>query len=185
MTAEQHVPLEGGPVTCTGALDFDRTPTGISPRRLPDWTRLQIPDVMMNAMVGMGSGVRLAFTTDSDEVELDVMVTGFRIAGTPRRPAVFQLVTGSHTIDASAASMHCFVLDFLDPTNDSFEPGEPTTIRFEGLGTAGEAVEIWLPHAAATELRALRVGDAGYARMGQRFAAAAFGVVAETNRNEP
>ena len=157
MAAEQVVALEGGPVACIGALDFDRTPTGISPRRLPDWTRPQMPDLMMNAMVGMGSGVRLAFATDSDEVELDVMVTGFRIAGNPRRPAVFQLVTGGRTIDAPAASMHCFVLDFLDPSNDSFEPGEPTTIRFEGLGTNNDTVEIWLPHAATTELRALRV----------------------------
>ena len=160
MTADQLVPLEDGPMAWVGALDHDRSPTGLSPRRLPAWTRPQVTDPMLNAIVGMGSGVRLAFTTDSDVVELDVMVTGFRIAGTESRPVVFDLVTGARTISIPATSMHCFVLDYNDPSNDSFESGEPTTIRFEALGSDTRAVEIWLPHAASTEVRAVRVGTA-------------------------
>ncbi len=164
--ALREIDLEGGPVTVVGALDFDRTPTGISPRRLPDWTRPQIPDLFMHSMVGMGSGVRLSFTTDADVVELDVLVTGFRVVGTTASRPVFQLV--SNAADGTADGVRSvrtevaddyqrFVLDHADPLNVGFEPGEPATIRFAGLGDATKVVELWLPHAASTELRALRI----------------------------
>ena len=59
------VALEGGPVEIVGALGFDRSDAGLSPRRLPEWTRPQIPDLFMDGIVRMPSGVRLRFATDS------------------------------------------------------------------------------------------------------------------------
>lgn len=154
----QSVDLEGGQVAIVGALDFDRSPTGISPRRLPDWTRSQIPDLFMNSMVAMASGVRLAFTTDADAIELDVMATTFRYSTMPARPPVCQLVVdGTPTLDAVVETANYFVLDPLDPNNIGFEPGSPFTVRFEGLGEASKACEIWLPQTASIELQALRV----------------------------
>ena len=152
------IDLEGGPVAIVGALDFDRSPTGISPRRLPDWTRPQIPDVFMNSMVAMASGVRLAFTTDADSIELDVMATTFRYSTMPARAPMCQLVVdGTPTADAVVESANYFVLDPLDPNNIGFEPGSPFTVRFEGLGAASKSCEIWLPQTASIELQALRV----------------------------
>ncbi|MCU1391834.1 MAG: GDSL-like Lipase/Acylhydrolase family [Ilumatobacteraceae bacterium] len=159
-SATQPVALEGGPVACVGALDFDRSPTGIAPRRLPAWTRPQIPDLFMHSMVAMGSGVRFAFTTDSDVIELDVLVTGFRIIGSEARPPVFELVVpGQPNRTMVAASFNRFVLDFADPAKVGFEAGSATTICFDGLGTDTKAVELWVPHAASTELQALRIGE--------------------------
>ncbi|MCU1399827.1 MAG: lipase, partial [Acidimicrobiales bacterium] len=161
----QDVALVGGPVFCVGALDFDRTGTGITPRRLPDWTRAQVPDLFMHSMISMGSGVRLSFATNSDVIELDVLVTGFRIANGITRAPIFQLRgSGVPTQTVPAPSYNCFVLDMTNPNDVGFEPGEPTTIRFEGLGGDWTSIEIWLPHAASTELRALRISGGAEAR---------------------
>ena len=40
----QDVELVGGVVNFAGALDLDRSDVGISPRRLPAWTRPQLLD---------------------------------------------------------------------------------------------------------------------------------------------
>ena len=37
-----------------------RSPTGITPRRLPAWTRPQLPDIVMDVIVQMPSGVPVA-----------------------------------------------------------------------------------------------------------------------------
>ena len=157
-TPMQPVALEDGPVAIVGALDFDRSPTGISPRRLPDWTRPQIPDLFMNTMVAMTSGVRLAFTSDADSIELDLMATTFRYTTMAARPPVCGLVVdGAPAQDAVVESANYFVLDPLDPNNIGFEPGSPFTVRFTGLAPGRKACEIWLPQTASVELQALRV----------------------------
>src|SRR5262249_40410558 len=53
-TTMQNVALDAGPIRLTGALDVDRRPTGIVPRRLPHWTRPQVP-LFMEIVVTMPS----------------------------------------------------------------------------------------------------------------------------------
>ena len=60
-----------------GALDFDDRGTGLAPRRLPDWTRAQLPQPM-DAMVRMPSGVRLRFATESTTVGISFLATNTR-----------------------------------------------------------------------------------------------------------
>ena len=57
------MPLVGGPVEIRGALDLERTEVGLRPRRLPAWTRPQIPEAFGDMVVAQPCGVRLAFTT--------------------------------------------------------------------------------------------------------------------------
>ena len=66
----QTVDLLGDQISVTGALELDRGPNGIGVRRLPGWTRPQIPDPFMDAMVSSCSGVRLEFESDTEVVEL-------------------------------------------------------------------------------------------------------------------
>ena len=61
-------------VEARGALDFDKRGEGISPRRLPAWTRLQVPK-LMDVIVRMPSGVRLRFATDSERVGITFLAT--------------------------------------------------------------------------------------------------------------
>jgi len=153
------VPLEGGPVEIVGALGFDRSEAGISPRRLPEWTRPQIPDLFMDGIVRMPSGVRLRFATDSRSIELDVLLTLLELRPQPLAPACFDLV-----VDDAVGGQACtdvgqrLVIEQATGAID-FVPGEPTTIRFDDLPAGTKFVEIWLPQRGSTELRALRVDD--------------------------
>lgn len=147
------------PVTIVGALDLDRTEHGVVPRRLPAWTRPQIPDLFMEFMVTLGSGVRVTLRTDSPWIELDVHPTGFEIVGTPVRPVTFDLLADGERIARDSGMYGTrFVLDLVTQAVD-IRPGEPLTVRFDDLGTAPRDYELWLPQNAASELRALRVAD--------------------------
>src|SRR5580700_2704222 len=84
--------LEDGTITFRGAFDLDHTPMGVVPRRLPAWTRPQIPNFLMDAVVQMPSGVRLEFTTTSSIIEVDVLLTLLQQLPNDIRPAVFDLV---------------------------------------------------------------------------------------------
>jgi hypothetical protein len=157
----RSVPLQDGAVSIAGALDIHRTEAGIVPRRLPAWTRPQVPDAFMDMMVTMPSGVRLELRTDSEAIELDVMITRFRLSGGRTRQSTFDLVIdGEAPITRATSEGNVLVVDLADRSNPRFEPGGPATIRFDGLGTGMKACELWLPHNATVELRDLRVDDA-------------------------
>ncbi len=151
--------FEGGAVEVVGALDFDRSDAGITPRRLPAWTRPQIPDLFMDFMVTLGSGVRVILRTDSPWIELDAATTGFNVVGSPVRPVNFDLVVDgtrvARTEDLTGTRL------IVDPVTADLkvQQGEPVTVRFDDLGDAMKTVEIWLPQNAATQLRAVRVAD--------------------------
>lgn len=132
---------------------------GLLPRRLPAWTRPQIPDVFMNTMVTMPSGVRLAFTTDSPVVELTVHPRTMHTVGSPVRPPVFQMtVDGVVQPDAVARGGSFVHVDrMLGPEGVTFEHGGPATLRWDDLGAGEKAVEIWFPTNASVEIQALRV----------------------------
>ena len=145
-----------------GAFHLKPTPNGILPRRLPGWTLAQMPDPAMDMMASMPSGVRLAFRTEARRVELDVLERGLRFEGGPRRPAAFDLfVDGSLARRLHATAGQTVVIDGASrPPSFTIEPGEPSTLVFDGLPAGAKTVEIWLPQSATVELRALRVaGD--------------------------
>ena len=154
-----EVALTGGAVEIVGALDMDRTDTGIAPRRLPAWTRPQIPDLFMDFMVTLTSGVRLAFRTDAPWIELDAHPTGFEILGGPSRPIGFDLLVDGARFDRREGDFGTRLVIDLMTFAVTVRPGDPVTIRFDGLSDAMKDCEIWLPHSASTELRALRVAD--------------------------
>lgn len=166
----QTIDLDGDRIEFVGAMELDHGTNGIGIRRLPAWTRPQIPDPFMDAMVSACSGVRIVFETDAEIVEIEAEVTSFRYAGTPARPQVFQLVVGDDApIDAPANNTGYFVLDRADPTSVGFEGGGLSSMRFAGLGAPSGAselrrCELWLPHASTIRIVALRVDDGATVR---------------------
>lgn len=153
------VPLEDGPVRIAGALDLDHRSIGLAPRRLPVWTRAQLPDAMVDLMVAMTSGVRLIFDTDATEIELELLPTTLAYVGLPERPAVVDLVIDDTLIERRALAPGNRIVIQRPMTTGTLERGEPSTVRFEGLATSMKAVEIWLPQAATIALRQLAVND--------------------------
>lgn len=144
-------------VEAWGALDFDQRPSGLSPRRLPDWTRPQLPQPM-DVMARMPSGVRLRFTTSSTRLRLDFLATNLVTPPKERRPIPFSLETadGLHSVTSTAGNH--LLLNPTDPTDFKLVRGQPDQISF-ALPDGETACELWLPHNAFIELRALHIDD--------------------------
>ncbi|QXC61091.1 hypothetical protein KSP35_22720 [Aquihabitans sp. G128] len=157
--AMTDVAIDGPAVDLVGALDLEETPDGLVPRRLPAWTRPQIPDLFMEAMVKMPSGVRLRFATDATEVELDVHVTHIRPLPLPLRPSVFDLLVDGRLAAQVPTTVGTVIsIDALDPSASiTFDEGPATTVRFDGLAAGTKVLELWLPQGSSVELRGLRV----------------------------
>src|SRR5947209_12568253 len=152
-----------GPVRLCGALDLERTRAGWLPRRLPIWTRSQYPEQGVEDMVVQPSGVRLAFCTSADSVELDVLTTRALWPGDTITQGVggFDLVVDGE-VRAGAATQVVGDLEIRDQTGAIVErrPGRAGTVRFAGLGDAPKEIEIWLPHHTRVDLIALRANRA-------------------------
>jgi hypothetical protein len=150
-----------GQVEVRGAFDLDRTHDGVLPRRLPAWTKPQLPDIFMNTMVTMTAGVRLVFTTDSPVVELTTHPRTIHTVGSAVRPPVFQmLVDGVLQPDVMATGGTIVHVDRTKGDDGvTFEIGNAVTVRWDDLGARPKTIEIWLPTNASIELHSLRVAD--------------------------
>jgi hypothetical protein len=156
----QTVPLLDGPVQMTGALGFDRRPTGIIPRRLPDWTRPQVPP-FMEAVTSQPSGVRMELASDTRALELDLKLARFDRPPRGVTPAVFELLVDDDAVHQARGEGGDVVwMDPADPTNVEIRRGDPCTIRFADLPTGAKQLALWLPQNARVELKELRI-DAG------------------------
>lgn len=151
------VPIDLDPALFRGALDLDRSADGFTFRRLPDWTRHQIMDPAMMVLATMPAGVRLDVDTDTTTLELDVMLTVLQLGKEPPVPAAFDLVVDGELVDTQRSTEGTRIVVDMETAAIDFQPGNPTTIRFDGI--AGRHVEVWMPHAAVVEVRGIRVDD--------------------------
>ncbi len=150
---------EESPIEIVGALDFDRRKKGISPRRLPDWTRPQVPE-FMEVMVRMPSGVRLAFSTNSTSIELETLTTRMQTPPQELRPVVFDLaIDGKAILSQSYDGGNTIVLNPQVPGEFEVKRGDAYTVRFEGLEDTEKSCELWLPVNVYIELRSLKVDN--------------------------
>lgn len=147
--------LKRAPFRFVGALDFDQRKQGISPRRLPDWTRSQVPG-MMDVMVRMPAGVRLVFTTDSRRIGLTVMTTTMVTPPAAPRAVVFDLVADGVVTSQVFHGGNLIVLDPANPGEFELQRGQAGTLWFE-LPAGEKSIELWLPHNAFVEVRDLQL----------------------------
>lgn len=145
-------------VAAFGALDFDERGEGISPRRLPAWTRMQLPS-LMDVIVRMPSGVRLQFDTDATRLGLTLLATNMVTPPAARRPIVCNLEVAGELRSAASDLGNTLVLDPRKPGAFELERGSEDTFWFADLPAGHKRCELWLPHNAFVELRALVVAD--------------------------
>lgn len=150
--------LLDGTISAYGALDFDIRKKGISPRRLPSWTRAQLPD-LMDVLVRMPSGVRLRFTTDSSRIALEFLATNMVTPPGERRPIPFNLEVKGVLRSARSTEGNTIVLNPAAPGEFKLERGGPDTVWFDDLPAGRKPCELWLPHNAFVELRSLAIDD--------------------------
>ncbi|MEM7221086.1 MAG: GDSL-type esterase/lipase family protein [Pseudomonadota bacterium] len=147
-----------GTVEAFGALDFDQRPHGLAPRRLPDWTRLQLPQPF-DVVARMPSGVRLRFSTDAARIGISFHAT--KMVTPPESPCriAFNLEIGGEVRGARSDAGNRIVLNPESPGEFELLRGEPDTVWFDDLGTGTKRCELWLPHNAFVELRDLHLND--------------------------
>ncbi|MEU5211601.1 GDSL-type esterase/lipase family protein [Streptomyces sp. NPDC020742] len=152
------VPLVGGPVEIRGALDLERTPAGVMPRRLPAWTKEQYQDPSVYGVTLMPSGVRLVFRTDARELEFEVLTSTGQLDTDPQpRPTgMLELLVDGVPAGRRQAPVGNVVRMAGAGAVQRMIPGEPGTVRFAGLPAGMKNVELWLPQQTPTELLALQ-----------------------------
>ncbi|MFC4534928.1 SGNH/GDSL hydrolase family protein [Sphaerisporangium dianthi] len=149
-----HICLPDDRVAILGALDLERTPDGVRPRRLPAWTRPRLHDGWMDLVVSHAAGVRLRLRTAARSLALGVHVTVPDMGASPL-PASFDLAVDGTVlarVPATAGDVLSLAVDLADAR---LNPGPPETVRFDDLPAGDKEVEIWLPHSATVELRTL------------------------------
>src|SRR5438445_1445096 len=155
--------LDGEEVQFAGALDTSRSATGITPRRLPAWAWHQIQDPFFQFAVSIASGLRIAFLSNTDAVELDALLTGVEFPEVPGPLPRFDLVLDGETVSTqkSGDGGRWVVRPSNGPNgfDIEFRPGGPTAVRFDGLGSGMKRIELWLPQNCMVELRDLRVSE--------------------------
>ncbi|WP_163508172.1 SGNH/GDSL hydrolase family protein [Fodinicola acaciae] len=124
-----HLPHDH--VMILGALDLERTPTGVRPRRLPAWTRPRLCDRLMDLVVAQAAGVRLRLRTAARSLALGAHVT-LPVMPDGQQPAMFDLAVDGNILARVPAT---------------------EIVRFDDLPAGEKDVEIWLPHNAIVELR--------------------------------
>ncbi|MEU8548434.1 GDSL-type esterase/lipase family protein [Streptomyces roseoverticillatus] len=154
----REFPLVGGPVEVRGALDLERTRTGVMPRRLPAWTKEQYQDPSVYGVTVMPSGVRLVFRTDARELEFEVLTSTGQLDGDlqPRPTGMLELLVDGVHAGRRQAPLGNVVRMAGPGAVQRLVPGEPGTVRFAGLPAGMKNVELWLPQQTPTELVALR-----------------------------
>ena len=141
-----------------GALDIDQRPGGISPRRLPDWTRNQVPR-FMDVMVRMPSGVRIIFETNSTSISITALTTNMVTPPAEKKPVVFDLEIDGNITSISTLKGNTILLDAHNPEKFELIRGEVTTLTFNNLSSENKRCELWLPQNAFIELQSLTIED--------------------------
>ncbi|MCW2779365.1 MAG: hypothetical protein JWN17_3090 [Frankiales bacterium] len=153
----RSVPLDGLPVV--GALHEEHTDTGVAFERLPRRTRAQVADPSLQLVLAMPAGVRLAFTSASTVLELDLAATAVQVGDLPYvRPAVDVVVAGEPVLSVEVVEHAVLQLRGPLPEDVVVLPGGPGTVRL-ALPGDDRRVEVWFPHGAVTELRGVRVDE--------------------------
>jgi hypothetical protein len=150
------VDLWGGDVRLAGVLHLEPTELGHNLHRLPAWTRPQVVDVNLKLVRAMPSGCRIELVTDATVLEIDAHLTMLDLAGSPFVGAGFDLVVDGELVDGVTTDAGTVLHADLSTGAVSFDLGQPTTIRFDGLPVGVKQVEVWLPHASMVDLHALR-----------------------------
>ncbi len=140
-----------------GAIELEATGRGLLPHRLPAWARAQCPDPQLLMAESQAAGVRVALRTAATVLELDVVPTKRVYVGAPPRPdGVYDLLVDGRLIAQTCAMGGATLTVDLTTGATRHSPGEPVTLRFDGLAPGDKDVEVWLPHDETTELVALR-----------------------------
>ena len=148
----------GNKLRIWGAFDFDQRPEGLGVRRLPAWTRPQVPEGL-DVMARMPSGVRIQLKTDSTRIELNALSTSLRYSEEEGLRVPYQLQVGDEITTEYGTQGNRIQMKPDSPNGFEVIRGEADRIVFDSLSNQVKFCEIWLPHNAFVELRSISIDD--------------------------
>ncbi|MBP2367850.1 GDSL-type esterase/lipase family protein [Pseudonocardia parietis] len=155
--ASRPITTPATPELFRGALEFEHTPIGVRPHRLPAWALDQARDAQLAMAQAQPSGVRISVDTAATSIEVTALATRYGYRGVPARaPGVFDLVVDGRL--HGRASLDTATVVTLDPATGVADraDGVPGPVTFDRLPAGGKRVEIWLPHTESVEIVELR-----------------------------
>lgn len=137
-------------VEILGAADLIQSETGISPTRVCNKYRHQIPVDYTAFVADNAAGIRARFRTSAETIEIVFRAYLTTYVGQPPFPATIDLVddNGIKTQSISGGEAR---IDYLSG-EVLYHDGPVQTIKFEELSNLDRVVEIWLPHNASVEI---------------------------------
>lgn len=151
----QRIGLPDARVALAGTVDIDESGDGIVPRRLSNEWRYQFP-LEVEILASSPSGVRLAFTTTSKSIGVELLATHFRLGdGSGFRSAIDLMADRQLRTSEAFTEGNAIVVDAKTGAFE-FVQGEPTTVSFHDVPDA-ELIELWLPSNSTVELRAIHI----------------------------
>lgn len=138
-----------------GAAEMEATDRGHLLHRLPAHARA-LADAQLAMVEEQPSGVRVAFRTSADRVELTAHRTTVAFAGVPPRPdATYDLAIDGELVQRFTSTGGDRRVVDLSTGGTEVHAGESTVLDLELPGGEHE-VEIWLPHFERIEVVGLR-----------------------------
>jgi len=148
------IPLS--PELLRGAAEWEQTPRGLRPHRLPSWVLRRFPDPQLTMVEAQPSGVRICFHTDARAIELVTHPTRVGYRGADRPRGAVDLVSDGALLASDPLTGGDLIEADLQSGATEFHPGPDHTSVFAGLPGGEKVVELWLPHNESVELVRLR-----------------------------
>jgi len=148
------------PIRLAGILHRIPGADGVVLSRLSAAAHRQAVDPVLLWTAGLPSGARIEAVSDTTSIEVELLITRLAYGEEPPRPAMLDLVIDGELVAGEAADGG-HILRFPSRTTMDFElePGDPTTVRFDGLPAGEKHLQVWLPANASVALRDVRVDD--------------------------
>ncbi len=139
-----------------GHADLETSADGLRPHRLVRAVRERFPDPQLMMAEAQPSGVRVAFASAAQSVELDLHATRYTHKGFHRPRGHVDLVVDGVVVER--VPLAAGDLTEIDPATGAveFHRGETETIRFTGLASIDKRIELFLPHNESVEIGELR-----------------------------
>lgn len=146
----QRIPLPDDRVVVEGAADSEIRHNGsFVPRRLSMAYKHQIP-MEVDFTSGSPSGVRLAFSTDSTVVGVELHTTGLKLHGQDGRPAIVDVVVDGELVASPASMEGSWIVVDQRTMAMTIEQGGHADLTAPIPG-GSKRVELWLPGSAMVE----------------------------------
>lgn len=146
---------------------LERTARGLRPHRLPAWVAEQRSDPQLSAAQSQPAGVRLAFTTTAQRIELLLQATRAAYVGIDRPRGVVDLVIDDRLVESRMLARGDALVTDLRAGTQTLQEDEPDSLSFE-VPAGEKRVELWLPHNESAELLDLRADAPVSVPCGQR-----------------